>query len=78
MDTFRFRSPSKGEQKKDQKMMGKDLMLATVDHYRSLTFEDLEKKVEYSEGIPFYLADAPWRVPHTNNNAKIINEVLGI
>ena len=78
MDTFRFCSPSQGEQKKIQKMMGKDLMLATVDHYRSLTFEDLEKKVEYSEGIPFYLEDAPWRVPHTNKNAKIINEIIGI
>ena len=60
-------------------MTGKDLMLATVNYYRSLTFEDLERKVEYcEEGIPFYLADAPWRVPYINKNAKIINEVLGI
>ena len=58
-------------------MMGKELTLAKVNYYRSLTFEDLEKKVKFSDGIPNHLTEAPWRVPDSNKNAKIINEILG-
>ena len=54
------------------------MTLATVNYYRSLTLEDLEEKVELSEGIPNHLAEAPWRVPDCNKNAKVINEILGI
>ena len=61
-------------------------MLATVNHYRSLTFDDLERKVEYSEGIPLDYFVPPWRVwacgpqngPQWGVRRGILNEVLGI
>ena len=53
-------------------------MLETVNHYRSLTFDDLESKVEYSEGIPSILCFPPWRYPFGFGYPQVIDEVLGI
>ena len=58
--------------------MGEELMLAKVNHYRSLAFDDLERKVEFNEGIPFNVGGPPWRVSIGVPSANIINEVLGM
>ena len=41
-------------------MNGKDVMLARVNYYQSVAFEDLEKLVKLSDGIPKSLRSPPF------------------
>ena len=58
-------------------MSGSKAMLDKVDFFRSLNFKDLEKLVEFNDGLPKELKNPPWRVPTNIPKEKVINHILG-
>ena len=52
-------------------MSGSKAMLDKVDFFRSLNFKDLEKLVEFNDGLPKELKNPPWRVPTNIPKEKV-------